>query len=368
MRVILYGLVFLLLSYGCVQIYEFNNKNNTPSLVIEGQISDKSYTDCLNYPADGRYFSVKLRWTSPVTNTKDPPAKGATVYLSDQNGNRWNYSESLTNPGEYFLYDRDFRAQQGIQYKLIVSVSDGREYESDWEQTPAFDPGPMGNIDFSEVQSQQYIYRGNEKILTNIRGINVSILLPEDPVDNPIYYKWDFTPTWVYRATLSRPSDPKYRCWISNPYYLSDYMMHKDNTGNYKQDLFYLPIDFNDRIYDRLSVLIRQYYMSENYFNYWQEIQEQGFRKGLFDPPPFNLQTNLHSNDPSQNVYGYFGVVVEQAKRWNISRTDLSYPVENTWMQDCNPGLKVITEFDPCINCFNSSEFAKNSEPDWWEK
>lgn len=368
MRIYFSALILLFTGSGCVKSYEFKNKDVTPALVIEGQISNISFYESTKYPADGRFFTVRLSQTSMVSNIRNPAVKNAAVYLTDVSGNQWTYTPTPNSAGVYTLYDRDFHADSGNEYKLHVILSDGESYESDWEKLPEHLPGPMGNISFSEVESKQFIYINNEKTLANIRGINVKLKLPEDSGKTPIYYKWNFSPTWIYRATLLRPSDPRYRCWISDPNYLSDYVIHKDLIGDYNQDLFYLQIDFNGRIFDRLSVLIHQYSMTEDYYNYWQEIHEQGNRKGLFDPPPFNLHSNLHSVNPSLKVYGYFGVVEEQIKRWNISRTDLSYPVKNTWKDACNPNVIMISPYSPCINCFNASDYATNQQPDWWEK
>jgi hypothetical protein len=124
--------------------------------------------------------------------------------------------------------------------------------------------------------------------------------------------------------------------------------------------------EWNGRYFDRISVLISQFIMTEKYYNYWKEIQEQNRRKGIFDSPPFNLQSNLYSENPGLKVYGYFGVVQEKGKRWDFTRTDLSYPVENTWEDACI--LTVITPFSPCINCLNISDYATTVKPYWWDE
>jgi hypothetical protein len=365
----LYIALILILITGCVELYEFKIENKNPSLVIEGQISNVSYLECHDFPAEGRYFTVKLSWTSNVSNVRDKKVNNAGVYLVDDLGNIREYTSLESSPGTYMLYDDKFHAEPGVSYQLNVILSDGASFSSDWERMPELAPGPMGNIEFEEVVRQQYVYRNSEKVLTETRGVNVGVDLPEVPEQGPVFYRWTFSATWVFRATLVSITEPDYRCWITNPHYLSNYVMLRDNAGGYWNKLFFLEVDGNDRIFDRISVLINQYAMNEGYYNYWTEIQEQDERTGLFDPPPFNLQSNLHAENPDLQVFGYFGVVNEQARRWNFSRTDLSYPVPNTWREFCkNPNILPAAKAQ-CYSCFNYGlGNPTNVKPFWWDE
>ena len=361
--------LILLLGMGCVELYEFKIKNDHPSLVIEGEISNVSYNECHEFPAEGRYFTVKLSWTSNVTNVRDEKVRNAGVFLVDDRGNIWDYISSEINPGVYTLFDEDFHAEPDASYQLKVILSDGESYSSDWEQMPELEPGPMGDIEFEEVVIQKYIYQNRERVLANIRGIDIGVNLPDVPAPGPVLYRWTFSATWVFRATLASSTASYYRCWITNPYYLSNYTMLRDNIGGYWSKLFSLDVDGNDRIFDRISILINQYAMQEGYYNYWKEIQEQDDRTGLFDPPPYNLQSNLHAENPDLQVFGYFGVVNEQARRWNFSRTDLSYPVPNTWGEFCmNPNILPASK-PQCYSCFNYGlGIPTNVKPFWWDE
>jgi hypothetical protein len=361
--------LILIILTGCVELYEFRIENENPSLVIEGQISDLSYKEYMAIPADGRFFKVRLSLTSNVVNERNQPVKNAFVTLLDSEGNIWPYQASEVNPGMYFLYDVDFKALPGIGYKLRVELQEGGLFESDWETLPENRSGHMGEIGFEEVIRQQYVYKSGEQVLDNVRGIDVNIELPVVSGKGPVYYRWDFDATWIFRATLVSVTSPTYRCWVTDPYYLSDYVVHEDNTGGYEQVLFFFPVESNDRIFDRISYLVSQYTLSEQYYNYLAEIQEQDQRKGLFDPPPYNLLTNLHAEDPEQAVYGYFSVVGEQGKRWYFDRTDLEYPIPNTWREFCtNPNI--LPDAKPqCYSCLNYGDgFPSTEEPWWWKE
>jgi hypothetical protein len=363
-KILFMGLIF---ATGCVELYEFTIKNENPSLVIEGRISDMSYNEYMDLPAEGRYFSVRLSLSGDVVNERNKPVNDACVTLVDSNGSTWDYVASEANTGLYFLEDKDFKAVPRIAYKLMVLLPEGGSFESDWETIPEERPGTVGEIAFEEVIRQQYVYKNRERVLDNIHGVNFKVGLQPVTGENPIYYQWSFDATWIYRATLLSSSHPNYRCWISDPYYLSDYVMHRDNTGGYKHGLFFLAVDGNDRIFDRISFLVSQFAISEKYYNYWTEIQEQDQRKGLFDPPPYNLISNLHSDNPEQMVYGYFAVVGEQGKRWYFSRLDLENPVPNTWREFC--ASQLIIPPPKCANCLEyDGGNPTNEKPWWWEE
>ncbi|MCK5470457.1 MAG: hypothetical protein KAI99_18170, partial [Cyclobacteriaceae bacterium] len=67
-------IILLLLTADCVEPYNFRIENNQPTLVIEAHISNVSFLETKDYPSDGRYFSVKLSYTSDVINIRNEPA------------------------------------------------------------------------------------------------------------------------------------------------------------------------------------------------------------------------------------------------------------------------------------------------------
>ena len=88
------GFLLVVCAVGCVEPYEFVIENNEPALVIEAFLSDKSFNETLDYPSDGRYFSVKLTTTTDVTNVRPLPVKSAQVQLVNDRGEVWQYTES----------------------------------------------------------------------------------------------------------------------------------------------------------------------------------------------------------------------------------------------------------------------------------
>lgn len=360
------GVLLFLFVAGCVEPYEFVIKNNEPTLVVEAYLSDKSFKETLSYPSDGRYFTVKLTTTTDVINVRPRPIKSAHVQLHSEGGDVWEYTESADQPGTYLLVEDDFKAEVGMNYKLSIILPDESSYESDWEKLPTTAVPVMGNISFRETEIQKYVVESNEEVLRSVKGIWTSIELPENATNEPIYYRWSYKQHWIYVAPLASSASAVYTCWATNPLLVQNYALQFDRTGNYSKDLFFLEAVRNAKLYVRYSALVVQHAMTEDYYSFWKEMQEQNEGGAIFDKPPFNLHTNFHSLSADKKVSGYFGVVQEQARRWYFSIKDLSYHVENTAKADCQIPF---TDTPPeCFNCLlYSFGEATNVKPQWWE-
>lgn len=360
-NILSYCILFLVFN-SCVEPFEFVVKNENPGIVVDGYITNVSYNESLAYPSDGHLMQVKVSYTSDVDNVNDQGIN-ASVFLQDESGNQWIYSPTSPD-GNYYLADFNFQAINGVAYRLLVVLPEGDTIKSSWEQLPENIDLPMGEIQFEEVTQNVYEFTQGERTIVNQQGIDVMIELPENDADHSLYYKWDFQPTWIYIAPLASSTSSFRQCWATNNIFLSGYLLHQDLKGGYDHKLFYMPTAFNERIFHKLSVLILQKSLSEEYYNYWREIEAQADRGGLFAEPPFNLKTNLSSSNPDIRVNGYFSVVGEQAKRWYFDASRLSFNVPNTQLESCQempfPSAK-------CVNCeaYQGGE-ATIEKPFWW--
>jgi hypothetical protein len=237
----------------------------------------------------------------------------------------------------------------------------------------------MGQISFQETERQTFVMEANERVLRTIREVTTNIELHQNTSGEVLYYQWKFSPTWIYKAPLSPGSTaPGYICWASDTNYLNTYALQKDLAGGYKKDLFRVPTIRNERIYEEFSVLITQYAMRDDYFAFWQEMQNQAEGNSLIDQPPFNLQTNFQHIGGDKKVSGFFGVVREDARRWYFNKGDLSYAVQNTLLADC------LVDYGPpiggcpvpmppvaceCKHCLDYSfGTTTNIKPAWWAR
>ena len=122
----------------------------------------------------------------------------------------------------------------------------------------------------------------------------------------------------------------------------------------------------NHKLFTRYSSLIVQHSMTEDYYQFWKEMQEQNEEGAILDKPPFNLLTNFHSLSGDKRVSGYFGVVQEQAQRWYFDKANLSYYVDNTLKADCTVPFQDIAP--ECFDCRQYSfGIPTTIKPVWWE-
>ena len=352
---------------GCIEPYEFKIHNPSPSLVVEAFLSDKSFNETLTYPSDGRYFTVKLSQTGHVTNTRPIPVRGAVIEMVTSDGETLTYTE--TEAGLYSLLYPDFKALPQVQYKVKIHTPDEHSYESSWEGLPYGEIPAMGDVNFTETESQVYVMESKRWVLRTKQVALVNVGVPENSGGEKIYYKWTFSPMWIYVAPLISQNDPVYRCWATDPNYLPFYVLQVDRAGGYKKDLFSFPTIRNERIFEKFSVLITQHAMTEAHYNFWKELKDQNEGGMLVDVPPYNLKTNFTSNTDDKPVSGYFGVTMEQATRWYFNRTQLSYPVENTLRADCLVVYGPGPPAEECLDCrFYSFGKATNVRPAWWQQ
>ncbi|MFO7257085.1 MAG: DUF4249 domain-containing protein [Bacteroidota bacterium] len=354
----------LLLFLGCVEPYEFVVKDNEPRLVVEGIISDKSFFDTQLYPADGRLFWVRLSTTSDVSNQRVQPVTDASVVLIDDLGEVVPYIGGFE--GRYVIGDPDFKALPGRSYKLRITTASDEIYESTWETMPPDPGGTMGNISFQETEKLTYKIISGKKEVRPVAGIDVMLEVPSRNSDGKAYFKWDFTPHWVFIAPLPSLFSPVKKCWVYGEYYLADYQLEEDHGGGYKKKLFFLPTKENERIFEDFTVLIRQLTVSPRYYEFLKEMQEQHQGALHSDKPPFNLETNIATIQGDRPAVGYFTVVRENAIRWYLNKSDLSYPVVNDLLDACT-GEGPFVPPPGCTDCRDyPMGISSNVRPFWW--
>ena len=360
-------LIILFLFSLCVEPYEFRIENNEPNIVIESFISSKSYNESLLFPSDGRYFQVKLKYTSDVINIKDEVESNAQILLFDESQTSWQYQEMANERGTYLLLDKDFKALKGIQYQLKVTLSNGEIYESSWEEIPNNAPDEIGEISFVETVEKGFVEEAGEEVIRTFNGVDTYIGLPKHNT-SPIYYKWDFEATWMYDATFASSGQKIRTCWINNKLYLSNYVLHKDLVGGYPQELVFIQTNDSHRVFIDFSLLVHQYAMSEDYYFFLKEVQDQAQKGGLFDSPPFNLKTNFKGVNTLKKISGYFGVVDEKTTRWYFNKNELSYNVVDNTSELCNIVYGRGRPGGPeCYNCLDYPYgTATNIKPTWW--
>ncbi|GAA0892426.1 hypothetical protein GCM10009122_21050 [Fulvivirga kasyanovii] len=351
----------------CIELVSFDTSSEPSRLVVESTITNISYNDRLQLPVDPEYFSVKLSNTGKVSNEKDEPVLEAEVILQDDLDNTWHF-EDLDNSGTYRLYDADFKVLEDRIYKLRITTKEGKIYESMEETMTVVGSVSSVQPEFMEKEVLKNV-AGEEKPVV-VQGVEGRIEIPENTGEEK-FYRWKYEAAWEVQAGLLSTGHPNKRCWISNENYFKDYTMVRDITGGYIQPLFFLELSANSRVEHEFSVLVTQYSLGKGAYEFWENIKIQREQGGgsIFDPPPFEIPSNIYNvSNPEEKTSGYFIVADESLTRWFIKPSDFPF---NVALDDLCAPVPGAPHIPPavCNNCLDyQSGYTSitNSKPSWW--
>ncbi|WP_460614965.1 DUF4249 domain-containing protein [Hymenobacter seoulensis] len=299
-------LALALVAVGCVQEYlpeVITSDNNF--LVVDGFINGKGATTIR--------LSRSVQLSAKVTF---PAETRATVSIESQAGPAYKLQE--TEPGVYTSPSQELPA--GQQYRLRIRTSQGRDYASDYvplKATPDIDnfegrPTPNG--------LQLYISAHDESNQTQ-------------------YYRWQYSETWEYTSAFRSGltfdgtrvvprSENIYNCWrTENSTAIattSTVRLTRDAVRDYR--LLFIPSN-SGKLRIKYSILVRQYALSQEEFDYWEAVKKNTENIGtLFDPLPSQIQGNVYClSDEQEPVLGFVGATTEVQKRIFIDRLSLPF-------------------------------------------
>jgi Domain of unknown function (DUF4249) len=307
----------------CTTIYISCKKSYNPAatqvnykfLVVDGVI-----VNSIDSPT-----AIRLSRTVRLTDstTASSPETGATVSVEGKTGEHFLFTEA---PGGVYI-SVPLILNYSNQYRLKITTANGSQYQSDYvtvSQTPAID---------SVTWQQQ-----------NDVTINVNT---HDPANNTKYYRWDFVETWEYTSTYNRTiaesngliyyidsTNQTYDCWSndnSTDILLGSTVALSQNVIS-QEPIALIPQN-SDKIGVRYSILVKQYGLTEDAFQYFQILKKNTENLGsIFDAQPTQLSGNIHSiTNPSEIVIGFITASSVQEERIFINNNQLSswVPVDN---------------------------------------
>ena len=316
---------FLLLLAGCfwtscVTPYEpeiLDQGNNY--LVVEGHL------------VSGAPTTIWLSRTSALSNKEViRPETSASVYIEGQGGMVYTLQE--TAEGTYTAAELDLNPAD--LYRLNIKTAAGKQYRS--EYVPLQITPPIESLEW-----QQY------------SNFNVGITVnTRDTQNSTWYYKWNFEETWMWISPLSPNVDyvngqlvpmadpPPILCWGAsksrNILIASSARYGSDAISDFRITI----IPRNDwKISTKYSILVKQYALSQEAFEYFQQMKKNGETVGsLFDPQPVELRGNLYAvDDPTEPVIGFFTAGTVAEKRIYIENRDLT-----TWEYFSSCTIKAV--------------------------
>jgi len=287
----------LLLLSSCITQFIPQTSEDQEILVVEGLITDQSGTS-----------SIKLSKSLPLggKNTSRP-LSGSFVTVTDDLGNIVTFSE--TSAG-YYIPPSSFHGQIGQTYTLHVNtnaVSNNLKYQS---LPVEMKPVPVIDSVFYEKVT---LVAGNGIIMPH-EGCQVYVNT-HDPSNRCKFYRWEYDETWEFILPYAVPNKI---CWISSK---SDVINIKSTSVLAEDKVNRFPLNFisdeSDRLNVKYSILVKQYSLNEDEYNYWEKLQNISQQVGgLYDMIPSSVSSNVYSpDDPAEKVLGYFSVSAATSKR-----------------------------------------------------
>lgn len=330
-------IMFLIKTLSCVKPYEPPViKNPNSYLVVDGVAIPGTDTT-----------KITLSRSRNLSDTSSfIPENSATVQIVSKNGQ--TFPLSLKSKG---LYTGLLNLSQGQEYQIRISTSDGSEYESDYEMAVITPP----------IDSLTWNQENNVSIFVNTH----------DPQNKTRFYRWEYIETWEYHSFYETiagfkngaiyfldPTEKTFKCWDSafsdNVILGASDQLSEDVITNLTLTTI---ANGSDKISVRYSILVKQFGLSRDAYNFWQEIKKNGTQVGgLFDPLPSQLIGNIHcKTNPDEPVLGFFSIATIQTKRLYIQNNQLVNWKGISLETFCIPR---ITSNDSAIYYLSNSQLA----------
>ncbi len=296
--------------------------------------------------------TIILSRTRTIADTINTPELNAQVSIVSSNGTSYNLQQSGNN-GMYVSNTLNLDTTQ--KYQLAIATADGNKYASDFVGCKLTPP-----IDSVNWQQQN--------------GVNI-FLNTHDPNNNTHYYKWDYTETWQYHSTLQNflgvsngliyyedSTNQTYMCWYTDN---STNILLGSSIALSHDEISQAPIavipDDDVKINIRYSILVHQYALTQDAYNYWLTIQKTSQQLGsLFDLQPSQINGNFHSlTNPGMPVIGFVSACSIEQNRIFISNDQLAnWPYNKSLEYSCPMVLTPVNPVNFAIYTYSDTSYA----------
>lgn len=385
-------LILLILSQmvsSCIKPYDPDiQSKDVQKYVVSGQLTDDSSQQII-------YISM----TSPVDSPRFIPVSGCRVTISDNKGNEFPMSDigggwgHMGGDGSYRTWINPAFMVPGAAFKIDIITPSGEHISSDFDQLK----------ECPDVDSVYYDKKAMQTANTGktFNGIEFYLDL-KGTAKQSRNFRWEVTETWEHHAdyelqwyydgTTHHVWPPDYSmqiCWttanINTIFTLS--------TGNLAENKYFrFPLNFvgseGPRLVYGYSLLVKQYGLSEQAYNYWDQLRINSTQQGgLYAKQPLAIKGNLHNiTNPGVDVLGFFGASSVKTKRVfikNVPDLPLTYSPTCTWdtlgkdgyaayspsqyplyLMGTFSGPKRIVLAKECVDC--RSRGGNNIKPSFW--
>lgn len=251
------------------------------------------------------------------TSVQGIPELDATISIVGSGGATWPLTET-TGTGIYTSAPLTLDPTQ--QYSISIATTTGEKYAS--SPVPCKVTPPIDSI-FWRQPFDLTIYASTH-----------------DPTNNTRYYRYDYNETWEHDAQLQTvwgvangviyaqdSTNQTQRCWTTDT---STNILLTSSAAQSSDIIDSFPLvtipNSDPRVTKVYSIIVRQYALTEDAYNYWLLIQKTTQDVGtLFDIQPTQLIGNITcTSNPSEPVIGFITATTVQQQRILIAESSLN--------------------------------------------
>jgi len=327
---ILILLILFLLTNSCIDPINLNVHYQANQLVLEGEITNSTGPQKLVLGTTSRYEQQ----LNPVTQ--------AHVVIYDDAGNQEAYQE--TEPGTYVLAGNSVKGIPGRSYHLVISLANGKEYQTDPETMPLVNATDSAYYQFGK---EKQINGYGATLVKHTVETYVNTRVPS--TKNPLYLKWDVFEIYTftqfdYQGPFHKPPPVCYVTIYSNPQDFTLYNGEKLSAGEITNEKLATKI-INETFYQKHKFYVKLSSITRNAYEYWNKVSEVVNRSGtIFDVPPATVRGNIYNvKNPDETVLGYFEAALVDTTTFAIYPYQLPVPVNNPCGTTVNPACRACT-------------------------
>lgn len=370
--------LLVILGFSCVSPFEADIEDEPQLLSIEASLIKGEEEQ-----------TVRISKTASLDYPVFFPVRDCEVILLDEFDNTFHYEE--VSGGIYKVSIPDEELVLGRHYKMRIISSEGVFYESDYE---LLNPG-------IEVDSVYYEIEDKVDQITGEPYTGLQFYLDvKAEEDESRYFRWRIDETYEYESfaplsyyyldethTPVYPSDPweVFTCWRAEelPGLYQSSTMNLTRNEKKKIRLNYVSAR-TERLRIMYSLQVRQYSLSENAFEYFEQnrlaTEEAG---GLYTRQPRQPITNfMNVEDETERVLGYFWVSAQTSRRilvpriqemdvlpeqcayWEFDAMEDGEGPFPIYLYDDRDNGKLYTSSRDCFDC--TKRGGSKVKPDFW--
>ncbi|MDX1272282.1 DUF4249 domain-containing protein [Bizionia paragorgiae] len=347
-------LIVLLISFSCTEEIPLETIGFNDVLVVEATITNEF-----------KHQEIKISRTYLLEESNQRIEENANVSIIDSQGNTYHFSQN--SEGTY-VSDIEFEALLNINYTLLVTTSDGKNYNSSETKL-----SPLSQIDdlYAEIA------------LEGAQANKVHVLLnSNNEGSNAQYFRYEYTETHKivvpyygnsdavitnvqdngneFEILIVPKTENKEICYTTKT--SNNIIQTSTNQlGNNLVNKFVIrTLDKEDvRLRDRYTIEVKQYVQSPEAYNYYRIINDLSADESLLsESQPGYVVGNINAlNNSNERVIGFFEVASVSSERIFFNYEDLSLP-QPPYPYDCLYRTNEISEAEPYNFNYNENHLV----------